>query len=200
MFLQFNVIMIAKEQSRPTLLSYIVFIIISAILVASVTITIRTYSTNYALAQGNSINNNRNSDKDDLANTITGNTIETQPEQSNNGIAKGTGENNGRALENLTRQDLDPILNNLFTARGELVQNNSPLAFDALNAATSKLFNLTRIFEATDNQGTVEQLKRLLSKIEGSRDALLRNNNITKAVLNLNAADTEFIKLTLRLS
>ena len=48
--------------------------------------------------------------------------------------ANQTSEDNVEMLTNLTRQNLDPILDNLFSAREGLLQNNLVSTFDALSA------------------------------------------------------------------
>ena len=111
-----------------------------------------------------------------------------------------TMENKPTFASNLTRQDVDPILNNLFVAREEMVQGNSPSAFDALNAATLQLFNLTVGVGDMEDEAISQLLDPLRKPIERARNHLLQNNNTTAAILNLNAADSEFIKLTLKLS
>jgi hypothetical protein len=110
-----------------------------------------------------------------------------------------TTENKTAITGNLTRRDIDPVLNNLFTAREELLRSDSPAAFDALSAATSQLFNLTVRLEDNPDEAISEQLKSLQNKIERARNNLLRNNNITAAVSSLNVADSEFIALALKL-
>jgi hypothetical protein len=109
-------------------------------------------------------------------------------------------ENKAPSTSNLTRQEINPILGNLFTARNELLRGNSPSALDALNAATSQLFNLTIRMGGNDNKDALSQLlDPLRMPIERARNHLLSNNNITATILNLNIADSEFIKLTLKI-
>ena len=108
-----------------------------------------------------------------------------------------TAASNTTVSSNSTRGDLDPILNNLFAAREELSQGDSPSAFDSLNVASSQLFNLTTRLAANDD-GKSQELVPLQKRIEWARNNLLRNN-FTAALLNLNAADSEFVKLTIKL-
>jgi hypothetical protein len=112
-----------------------------------------------------------------------------------------TTDNQTDVTSNLTRKDIDPILDDLFTARDELLRNNSAIAFDALNAASGQLFNLTfRLGANHGDEAISQQIKPLQKRIEMTRDVLLNNDNITAAILKLNSADTEFVKLTLKLS
>jgi hypothetical protein len=93
---------------------------------------------------------------------------------------------------NLTRADLDPILNNLFTARESLLHNNLVSSLDALNNAGKELFKLNLTLTEADGDGAGIQLSPLSKQIEYARVMVL-NDNTTAAVRSLNAADTAFI-------
>ena len=98
----------------------------------------------------------------------------------------------------LTRQDLNPLLNNLFKARELLLNNNITGSFDSVNLASGELLRLN-ISLATSDSGTKIHLYPLQSQIESARSSLL-NNNSTLAIKYLNNADTQFVILTQQLS
>ena len=90
----------------------------------------------------------------------------------------------------ISQTQLEPILDKLFSAREQLLRNNNTLAFDELNDASSVIYSLS-----IKNPTTEDKLKPLLNSIEGARTELLINSNSTAAVINLNGADTEYIKV-----
>jgi hypothetical protein len=97
----------------------------------------------------------------------------------------------------ITRQDFDPVLDNLFIAREKILRDNLTGAFDAMNLASGELFKLNISLVASSPSDI--QLYPLQKKIEQVRTSLLRSNG-TLAIEYLNGADTQFIILSQELS
>ena len=115
-------------------------------------------------------------------------TSQDQPDVENKTDSTSSGDTNV-----FTREDLNPVLDSLFSAREELLRKNSTAAFVKLNDASAALFGLLVNQGKFGNDPNLDKFNALQSRIEWTRAELLTGNNLTGALLNLNAADTEFI-------
>ena len=113
---------------------------------------------------------------------------------------KGTGpavisksiEDQEKNKSNLSRGELDPVLNQLFKAREELLHDNLVLSLDAMNNASAELFRINISLAETGNKITEVELTPLQRQIEYAR-AYVLNTNSSEALRALNGADTQFI-------
>lgn len=99
----------------------------------------------------------------------------------------------------LTRQDLQPVLDNLFNAREHLLGDNITGSFNAVSLASGALFKLNSSLAASSPAESEISLSPLQRQIESARSSLL-NQNSTLAIKYLNNADIQFILLSQELS
>lgn len=100
-----------------------------------------------------------------------------------------------QTLSTLTREDLQPVLDNLFNAREQLLSDNILGSFDSVNLASSALFRLNSSLANSIRDNYDISLSPLQEQIESARASMLDQNN-TLAIKYLNGADTEFIILS----
>jgi hypothetical protein len=67
---------------------------------------------------------------------------------------------------NLSREELDPLLNHLFKAREELLHDNFILSLDAMNNASAELFRINISLAEAGNKITDVELTPLQRQIE----------------------------------
>ena len=94
---------------------------------------------------------------------------------------------------NVTSDDIQPVLDNLNTAREGLQENDTEAALEAINDADGTLFTL--INEEGDQGGLAQQLKTLQQGLDTARESL-HNNDDAKALEDLNTADTQVLAIT----
>lgn len=94
---------------------------------------------------------------------------------------------------NVTSDDVQPVLDNLNTAREGLQENDTEAALEAINDADGTLFSL--INEEGDQGGLAQQLKTLQQGLDTARESL-HNNDDAKALEDLNTADTQVLAIT----
>ena len=104
----------------------------------------------------------------------------------------------GAAMGNLTQGDFDPVLDSLNTVRDSLQNNDTNAAYDEVNSAGSELFGLANDQGEQNMKTLMQQFKPLQDNIDNIRDAL-RGNDTTKALQQLNTADSELLKITQQL-
>ena len=104
----------------------------------------------------------------------------------------------GAAMGNLTQGDFDPVLDSLNTVRESLQNNDTNAAYDEVNSAGSELFGLANDQGEQNMKALMQQFKPLQDNIDNVRDAL-RGNDTTKALQQLNTADSELLKITQQL-
>ena len=104
----------------------------------------------------------------------------------------------GAAMGNLTQGDFDPVLDSLNTVRDSLQNNDTNVAYDEVNSAGSELFGLANDQGEQNMKTLMQQFKPLQDNIDNIRDAL-RGNDTTKALQQLNTADSELLKITQQL-
>lgn len=109
---------------------------------------------------------------------------------ANQTAAPTTGAN---VTTNVTSDDIQPVLDNLNTAREGLQENDTEAALEAINDADGTLFTL--INEEGDQGGLAQQLKTLQQGLDTARESL-HNNDDAKALEDLNTADTQVLAIT----
>ena len=106
---------------------------------------------------------------------------------------------------NITRGDFNPIRDNINEARVALFNNDTDISYEFLSTAGNEIFDLTQITEdevAADeppvNQTTIEQLMVVQESLDNAKSSLSNNDN-SKALNDINSADAELLKITLKL-
>lgn len=117
-------------------------------------------------------------------------TTPTPTPAANQTAAPTTGAN---VTTNVTSDDIQPVLDNLNTAREGLQENDTEAALEAINDADGTLFTL--INEEGDQGGLAQQLKTLQQGLDTARESL-HNNDDAKALEDLNTADTQVLAIT----
>jgi hypothetical protein len=98
---------------------------------------------------------------------------------------------------NMTGADFSAVRDSLINARQGIFNNDSSLAYGAINRATSDLFALTQS-AGSDNETLTKQLSVELRPIHRSIDLIrdaLRDNNSTQALRTLNSADVRLFNV-----
>jgi hypothetical protein len=132
--------------------------------------------------------------QNDTASNSTESAATQQQNETLDAKTNQSSEDNVETLTNLTRQNLDPILDNLFSAREGLLQNNLASTFDALSAAASQLFKLKEGLAGGEGD-SADKLNPLQRQVEFARSVMLNDKNTTVVLRHINAADTKFIEL-----
>jgi hypothetical protein len=104
----------------------------------------------------------------------------------------------GAAMGNLTQADFGPVSDSLNTVRESLQNNDTTAAYDEVNLVGSELFGLANDHGEQNMNTLMQQFKPLQDNIESIRDAL-RDNDVAKALQQLNTADAELLKITQQL-
>lgn len=122
----------------------------------------------------------------------TGSVIQNQTtgNQTQAGGAMG-----GNIMANFIPSDLDPVTDNLNTAREALQNNDTTEAFNALSSVRNELFALTNDMEPGQITVLYQTLSPLQAQIDQAQDGLQRND-LPNALEALNSADSELLKLT----
>jgi hypothetical protein len=98
-------------------------------------------------------------------------------------------------MANFISSDLDPVTDNLNTAREALQNNDTTEAFNALSSVRNELFALTNDMEPGQITVLYQTLSPLQAQIDQAQDRLQRNDP-PNALEALNSADSELLKLT----
>ena len=101
----------------------------------------------------------------------------------------------GNIMANFIPSDLDPVTDNLNTAREALQNNDTTEAFNALSSVRNELFALTNDMEPGQITVLYQTLNPLQAQIDQAQDGLQRND-LPNALEALNSADSELLKLT----
>jgi len=101
----------------------------------------------------------------------------------------------GNIMANFIPSDLDPVTDNLNTAREALQNNDTIEAFNALSSVKNELFALTNDMEPSQITVLYQTLNPLQAQIDQAQDGLQRND-LSNALEALNSADSELLKLT----
>ncbi len=101
----------------------------------------------------------------------------------------------GNIMANFIPSDLDPVTDNLNTAREALQNNDTTEAFNALSSVRNELFALTNDMEPGQITVLYQTLSPLQAQIDQAQDGLQRND-LPNALEALNSADSELLKLT----
>ena len=101
----------------------------------------------------------------------------------------------GNIMANFIPSDLDPVTDNLNTAREALQNNDTTEAFNALSSVRNELFALTNDMEPGQITVLYQTLNPLQAQIDQAQDGLQRND-LSNALEALNSADSELLKLT----
>jgi len=101
----------------------------------------------------------------------------------------------GNIMTNFIPSDLDPVTDNLNTAREALQNNDTTEAFNALSSVRNELFALTNDMEPGQITVLYQTLNPLQAQIDQAQDGLQRND-LPNALEALNSADSELLKLT----
>ena len=101
----------------------------------------------------------------------------------------------GNIMANFIPSDLDPVTDNLNTAREALQNNDTTEAFNALSSVRNELFALTNDMELGQITVLYQTLNPLQAQIDQAQDGLQRND-LPNALEALNSADSELLKLT----
>jgi hypothetical protein len=101
----------------------------------------------------------------------------------------------GNIMANFIPSDLDPVTDNLNTAREALQNNDTTEAFNALSSVKNELFALTTDMEPSQITVLYQTLNPLQAQIDQAQDGLQRND-LSNALEALNSADSELLKLT----
>jgi hypothetical protein len=101
----------------------------------------------------------------------------------------------GNIMANFIPSDLDPVTDNLNTAREALQNNDTTEAFNALSSVRNELFALTNDMEPGQMTVLYQTLNPLQAQIDQAQDGLQRND-LPNALEALNSADSELLKLT----
>ena len=115
---------------------------------------------------------------------------QTTGNQTQTGGAMG-----GNIMANFIPSDLDPVTDNLNTAREALQNNDTTEAFNALSSVRNELFALTNDMEPGQMTVLYQTLNPLQAQIDQAQDGLQRND-LPNALEALNSADSELLKLT----
>jgi hypothetical protein len=115
---------------------------------------------------------------------------QTTGNQTQTGGAMG-----GNIMANFIPSDLDPVTDNLNTAREALQNNDTTEAFNALSSVRNELFALTNDMEPGQITVLYQTLDPLQAQIDQAQDGLQRND-LPNALEALNSADSELLKLT----
>ena len=115
---------------------------------------------------------------------------QTTGNQTQTGGAMG-----GNIMANFIPSDLDPVTDNLNTAREALQNNDTAEAFNALSSVRNELFALTNDMEPDQRTVLYQTLNPLQAQIDQAQDGLQRND-LPNALEALNSADSELLKLT----
>lgn len=95
---------------------------------------------------------------------------------------------------NTTASNFDGIIQDLITARQQLLHKNTELTFDALNSATSEIFKLIARQEESNIDAMDQKLRPIQTHLEEARHGLQNSNN-TYAFQHMNAADFRLFKI-----
>lgn len=162
----------------------LVYVVLFSAIVISSSTMVNLVSTKQSLVLG----------QDDTVSNSTERGATQQQNETLDPKANQTSEDNVETMTNLTRQNLDPVIDNLFSAREGLLQNNLVSTFDALSAAASQLFKLKE--GLTGGEGdSADKLNPLQRQVEFARSVMLNDKNTTVVLRHINAADTKFIEL-----
>ena len=103
---------------------------------------------------------------------------------------------------NTTQGDFSAVRENINSAREALFNNDTEISYSFLSTAGNEIFDLTQITEdevAADepslNQTTIEQLKTMWKNL-GNAQSSLSNNDNSKALQEIDSADSELLKVT----
>lgn len=123
----------------------------------------------------------------------TGSVIQNQT--TGNQTQAGGGAMGGNIMANFIPSDLDPVTDNLNTAREALQNNDTTEAFNALSSVRNELFALTNDMEPGQITVLYQTLSPLQAQIDQAQDGLQRSD-LPNALEALNSADSELLKLT----
>jgi hypothetical protein len=119
-----------------------------------------------------------------------------------NGAGSDQASSSGRGEVDLTTADFSPIRDGIATAREAIQNNDSTVAYNALNSADNFLFGVSN--EITSEGGErnstelIRQLNSLQTHIDAARDALVNRDNI-KTMEEINALDIGLFSITPKL-
>jgi hypothetical protein len=82
----------------------------------------------------------------------------------------------GNIMANFISSDLDPVTDNLNTAREALQNNDTTEAFNALSSVRNELFALTNDMELDQTTVLHQILSPLQAQIDQAQDGLQRND------------------------
>jgi hypothetical protein len=82
----------------------------------------------------------------------------------------------GNIMANFIPSDLDPVTDNLNTAREALQNNDTTEAFNALSSVRNELFALTNDMELDQITVLHQTLSPLQAQIDQAQDGLQRND------------------------
>lgn len=118
-----------------------------------------------------------------------------QNQTTGNQTQAGGGAMGGNIMANFIPSDLDPVTDNLNTAREALQNNDTTEAFNALSSVRNELFALTNDMEPGQITVLYQTLSPLQAQIDQAQDGLQRSD-LPNALEALNSADSELLKLT----
>jgi hypothetical protein len=104
----------------------------------------------------------------------------------------------GAALANLTRADFGPVTSALNSARESIYGNATQDAYFSLSYADNALFRTASQEGPPATASVIVMSEPIRNLIESARQALLAGD-VSNALEELNSADAELVKITLRL-
>jgi hypothetical protein len=107
------------------------------------------------------------------------------------------------AAANITRDDFQPLVGSLDSAREAVHNNNTHAAYNLLSESDGQIFDLThdtpddisKLETVSQNQTIVQMLKPVSESIQNAKAALDAADS-SKALDAINTADTGLIKIT----
>ena len=100
---------------------------------------------------------------------------------------------------NLTQSDFESLKQDLTEARQALENNDTTTLLDELNSASGELFQVTsQQFDPAHVEAMTQEFNPLQNHIDQAQEAALKDEH-TKTLEELNAAESELLKITQKL-
>jgi hypothetical protein len=185
--------MCRRKQKCPVVLLFVVVISSLHILTASL-----GGNTNFRITAGQQENQQNAIDTSNTASNQTSAMANQSGALIDSIQNKTIGNQTGTAAlsANLTQDDFESLKQDLTDARRALENNDTTTVLDELNSVSGELFIITsQQFDPAHVEAITQQFEPLQTHIDQAQEAALKNEH-TKMLEELNAAESELLKIT----
>jgi hypothetical protein len=182
-----------RKQKCPVVLLFVVVISSLHILTASL-----VGNTNFRITAGQQENQQNAIDTSNTASNQTSAMANQSGALIDSIQNKTIGNQTGTAAlsANLTQDDFESLKQDLTDARRALENNDTTTVLDELNSVSGELFIITsQQFDPAHVEAITQQFEPLQTHIDQAQEAALKNEH-TKMLEELNAAESELLKIT----